>query len=87
MIVLEDDYEIELDGTQVVLRQKYQTEKGGTAYRNVTYYSDVIGALSKYTKYKMNKSISQGSITLDEAIRRLESVYKGMEELFKRYDK
>ena len=30
MIVLEDDYEIEFDGTQAVLRQKYQTENGGT---------------------------------------------------------
>ena len=89
MINLENNYFIESDGTQFILRRNYEAEKKDTKEKyvrvdSIGYYSDLSLALQGYVRELMLEEVKAKTLTINEVKDKLDQIYTYIRGVYKR---
>lgn len=89
MINLENNYFIDSDGTQFILKRNCEAEKKDTKEKyirvdSIGYYSDLSLALKGYVRELMLEDVQAKILTINEVKEKLDQIYTYIRGVYKR---
>lgn len=89
MINLENNYFIDSDGTQFILKRNCEAEKKDTKEKyirvdSIGYYSDLSLALKGYVRELMLEDVQEKALTINEVKEKLDQIYTYIRGVYKR---
>lgn len=89
MINLENNYFIDSDGTQFILKRNCEAEKKDTKEKyirvdSIGYYSDLNLALQGYVRELMLEDVQAKTLTINEVKDKLDQIYTYIRGVYKR---
>lgn len=89
MINLENNYFIESDGTQFILKRNCEAEKKDTKEKyirvdSIGYYSDLSLALQGYVRQILLEDVKKETLTINEVKDKLDQIYTYIRGVYKR---